>query len=471
MIWMHSGYGIDPASSKNKVGIEKVYLRPSFFQIHLVDMSLFGSSGIRGIVGRDLTIDLASDIGSAVGTMYGRVVLGKDTRTSGDMISQALTAGITSAGSDVHLAGMVPTPTLARAASAFECGLMVTASHNPPDYNGVKMWNPDGSAFDTKQMTDIEGLISRKEFDRAEWRGVGKVFDHEGAIEAHIESIVRSLGTFDCKVVVDCGCGAASVVSPLLLRRLGCRVFTINAQPDGFFPGRSPEPTEDQLNDLKDAVLRKGADLGIAHDGDGDRMVAVDERGRFVGGDRLLAMFASRSGARGMVASVDASMVLDDIVKGTVVRCRVGDVYVSEALKRSQLEYGGEPSGTFIFSKETYCPDGIYAGALLAKMAGNGRLSYVVDALPSYPVSRESFSFDSSKRKILEARIASEMESVKCERMLTLDGFRADYEDGWFLIRVSGTEPKLRVTAEARSEEELKRLKGIYGSIVKRCLS
>ncbi|MGD0057482.1 MAG: phosphoglucosamine mutase [Methanomassiliicoccales archaeon] len=453
-----------------EIGIEKVYLRPPFFQIHLMDMSLFGSSGIRGVVGRDLTIDLASDIGSAVGTMYDRVVLGKDTRTSGDMISHALIAGITSAGSNVHSAGMIPTPTLARAAKAFECGLMVTASHNPPDYNGVKMWNPDGSAFDTEQMADVEGLISRKEIGRSDWRGVGKAFNHEGAIEAHIESIIRSLGTFDCKVVVDCGCGAASVVSPLLLSRLGCEVFAINAQPDGFFPGRSPEPTEDQLNDLKDAVLRKGADVGIAHDGDGDRLVAVNERGRFVGGDRLLALFASRSGVRGMVAPVDASMALDDIVKGTVVRCRVGDVYVSEAMKKSQLEYGGEPSGTFIFSKETYCPDGIYAGALLAKMTGKEKLSEVVDALPSYPVSRESFSFDPSDRKMLEGRVANEMENVKCDRLLTLDGFRADYEEGWFLVRISGTEPKLRVTAEARSEEELKRLKGIYGSIVKRCL-
>jgi phosphoglucosamine mutase len=451
-------------------GIEKVYVRRPFFQIHLVDMSLFGSSGIRGVIGRDFTIDLASEIGSAVGTLCDRVVLGKDTRTSGDMISQALIAGITSAGSDAHSAGMVPTPTLARAAKDFDCGLMVTASHNPPDYNGVKMWNPDGSAFDTKQMADVEGLISRKELKMADWRDVGKAFEHEGAIEAHIESIVRSLGMFECKVVVDCGCGATSVVSPLLLRKLGCEVFAINAQPDGFFPGRSPEPTEDQLTDLKDAVLRKRADVGIAHDGDGDRMVAVDERGRFVGGDKLLALFATRSGANGMVAPVDASMVIEGIVKGPVVRCRVGDVYVSEALKISKLEFGGEPSGTFIFSKETYCPDGIYAGALLAKMAKDEPLSEVIDALPSYPVTRESFPFDPSWRKILGAKLASEMENVKCNRLLTLDGFRADYEDGWFLIRVSGTEPKLRVTAEGRSEEELKRLKGIYGSIMKRCL-
>ncbi len=433
-------------------------------------MSLFGSSGIRGVVGKDLTIELASEIGAAIGTLCDRVVLGKDTRMSGDMVSQAVIAGIASSGSAVSMAGMLPTPTLARAASAFACGLMVTASHNPPEYNGVKMWNPDGSAFDTNQMINIEMLISRKEFTRPDWRGVGKVFEHKGAIESHVESILRSLGTFDCRVVVDCGCGVASVVTPRMMSELGCEVFAINSHPDGLFPGRSPEPTEDQLGDLKDAVLRRGADVGIAHDGDGDRVVAVDERGRFVSGDRLLALFASRHGAKGIVAPIDASMILDDIVEGAVVRCRVGDVYVSEALKKSNLEFGGEPSGTFIFSRETYCPDGIYAGALLAKMAGGERLSEMVDALQSYPAMRESYSFDPLTRKILEARLINEMESVKCDRLLTVDGFRAEYADGWFLIRVSGTEPKLRVTAEARSEEELKRLREIYGQVVRTCL-
>jgi phosphoglucosamine mutase len=434
-------------------------------------MLLFGSSGIRGIVGKDLTIELASDIGSAVGTLYEKVVLGKDTRTSGDMISQSLIAGVTSAGSSTYHAGLVPTPTLARASRAFDCGLMVTASHNPPEYNGVKMWNPDGSAFNTKQMIEVEEHISEKEFGKADWRNVGRAYDHEGAIEAHIESIVRSLGTFESKVAVDCGCGATSVISPLLLRKLGCEVFGINTQPDGFFPGRSPEPTEDQLGDVRDAVLRKTADVGIAHDGDGDRMVAIDEKGRFVGGDRLLALFASKCGTKGIVAPIDASMILDDITGNPVVRCRVGDVFVSEALKRTALEFGGEPSGTFIFAKETYCPDGVYAGALLAKMTADEPLSSMIDALPSYPVTRESFSFDPSRKKLLETKVAGEMEKVKCDRLLTLDGFRANYEDGWFLIRISGTEPKLRVTAEARSEEELKRLKGIYGPIVKRCLS
>ena len=192
-------------------------------------------------------------------------------------------------------------------------GLMVTASHNPGPYNGVKLWNPDGSAFDSAQMSDIEMLITTQRFDRKDWKEVGKGHRHEGAIESHIASILRSVPTSSAKVVLDCGNGATSTISPYVLRRMGCDVTTLNCQPDGFFPGRTPEPTEDQLSDLKEAVLRKGADLGIAHDGDGDRMVAVDDRGRFVDGDRLLALFTSEMAADGVVAPMDASMVLNDI--------------------------------------------------------------------------------------------------------------------------------------------------------------
>ena len=433
-------------------------------------MSLFGSSGIRGVVGRDFTLELATSIGSAVGSIRDRVLLGKDTRTTGDMISQALIAGITSVGSDAFSAGILPTPTLARAAADYSCGLMVTASHNPPEYNGVKMWNPDGSAFDSSQMDEVEEIIRSKRHGAASWKFVGRARMHTGAVERHLASVVDSLGSFSCRVVIDCGCGATSVISPLLLRRLGCQVTAVNAQPDGFFPGRSPEPTEDQLDDLKEAVVRKGADVGIAHDGDGDRMVAVDDRGRFVGGDRLIALFASIAAQNGIVVPVDASMVLDDMTKGPVIRTRVGDVFVAEAMKASDIEFGGEPSGTFIFSKETYCPDGVYAGALLARIASERRLSDLIDSLPSYPSAKESFSFEGKEREAVSARIAGEMVAVECDRMSTLDGFRADFGEGWFLIRVSGTEPKIRVTAEARSEASLERLKEEYRSIVKRCL-
>jgi phosphoglucosamine mutase len=432
--------------------------------------SLFGSSGIRGLVGREMSADLAMSIGSAVGSRHGRVVLGRDTRTSGDLIASAISAGIMASGSDVYDAGMVSTPTLARAAIDFDCGLMITASHNPAEYNGVKMWNQDGSAFDTAQMAEVETLISSRGFRRAEWDRVGQSYQHIGAVRSHMDDVIHALKGADISVVLDCASGATTGISPFLLREMGCRVFTLNAQPDGYFPGRLPEPTEDQLIDLCKMVVSKGADLGIAHDGDGDRMVAVDENGRFVDGDKLIALFASVMEADGLVAPIDASMVLDDMVDGNVVRTRVGDVYVAEALKKSDLPFGGEPSGTFIFPRETYCPDGVYAAAFLAKIVTERRLSELIDALPSYPSARESFMFDAAEKENIRRKLADEMQRAGALRLITVDGHRAEFADGWFLVRLSGTEPKLRLTAEARSKDELDRLMYLGRGIIKRCL-
>jgi phosphoglucosamine mutase len=432
--------------------------------------SLFGSSGIRGVVGREITAGLALRIGIAVGQLYKDVIIGKDCRTSSDMMESALAAGAMASGADVHLTGMVSTPTLARATFGHSCGLMVTASHNPAEYNGVKMWNPDGSAFDSRQMDEVEGFITEPSKTMPGWRKVGQQSHYAGAIHDHIQEVLRSLGQCHVNVVVDCGCGATSTITPILLREMGCSVLSLNAQPDGYFPGRLPEPTEEQLGDLRHAVLAKSADLGIAHDGDGDRMVAMDENGRFIDGDRLLALFASLVEADGIVAPIDASMVLDDMVEGNVVRTKVGDVYVAEALKKSAFPFGGEPSGTFIFPRQTYCPDGVYAAALLAKCVAENRLSELVDALPSYPSARESFMFQSQERDIVRGKIGGEMANLKCVRLITVDGWRAEYQDGWFLVRLSGTEPKVRVNAEARNREELDRLMNLGRGIVKRCL-
>jgi phosphoglucosamine mutase len=430
---------------------------------------LFGSSGIRGVVGQDFTVDLAVSISEAVGSAYRRIVLGRDTRTSGPMVAQALIAGATSMGAEVHEAGIVSTPTLARAAARFDCGLMVTASHNPSQYNGVKMWNPDGSAFNSLQMNDVEKRIVSGSSEPKGWRHVGTTRRLEGAVIEHVQAIICSLGEAGSRTVLDCGNGATFEVSPLALRSLGCKVTTLNCQADGHFPGRTPEPTEDQLTDLKELVTKKGADVGIAHDGDGDRMVAVDDRGRFIDGDRLIALFATSMKVRGVVAPMDASMVLDDIV-GEVVRCKVGDVYVAEALKSSGLEFGGEPSGTYIFPLETFCPDGVYAGALLAKMASEERLSDMIDALPCYPVRRDSQKFEARRRGEVERKLEEAAQELDCDELLTLDGFRAEYSDGWFLVRLSGTEPKLRITAEARDEQELERLFHTATNMIGRCL-
>ena len=275
-------------------------------------MELFGTSGIRGIVDRRL-IQLALKVGMAVGKTYGSVVVGSDTRTSSDAMKHALVSGLLVAGSNCRDITAVPTPTLALATRDFDAGAMITASHNPPEYNGIKLLNPDGSAFNAQQRKQIEQIISGDSFSTAPWNEIKSSSILNGVIEQHIE---RILGDFPAqlklKVVVDCGCGAASVITPYLLRKLGCEVVTLNCYSSGSFP-REIEPTEANLGDLMKATREFGADLGIAHDGDGDRMMAVDDRGRFISGDKLLVFFTREVGAKAVVTTIDTSMVIDEM--------------------------------------------------------------------------------------------------------------------------------------------------------------
>ncbi len=444
-----------------------MFIRGMPFQVP--NMSLFGSSGIRGIVGRKMTPELALRIGKAIGTMHDRVVLGSDSRTSADMMTHALVTGLTSAGTDAYIGGLMPTPTLARAAGGFGCGLMVTASHNPREYNGVKMWNPDGSAFDGEQMECVETLIVDGGERVAGWGDIGHCYRHLGALEGHAEAVLSSVDPADCRVVVDCGCGATTVLAPLLMRRLGCGVVSLNAHPDGHFPGRMPEPTEENLVDLRRAVASGPADMGIAHDGDGDRVVAIDENGAYVGGDALLALFTR--GHHDIVAPINASMVLDEMVPGRVHRTQVGDMFVSQALRDLGLEFGGEPSGTYIFASETLCPDGMHAAALLASMVTEAPLSQWVEDLPRYPMAHAAVVFDPERRTEIEAKLSIAISSVDCDRITKVDGHRIDRPDGWYLVRLSGTEPKVRITAEGRDEGLVQAMLQEAMGLVRMCLA
>jgi len=423
----------------------------------------FGSSGIRGLANVEVTPDLALQVGQVVGELYGAAIVGRDPRTSGPMLASALFAGILSAGSDATDAGMVSTPTLARGASEYACGVVITASHNPAPYNGIKLWNPDGMAFDETQQAEIESALDAARFRSVSWDKVGRLLARDDLIPRHMDEVLRDVGTAKLKVVVDCGCGATSTITPFLLRKMGCEVLAIHAQPDGHFPGREPEPTEENLSLLKATVRDVGADLGIAHDGDGDRMVAVDRDGTFVGGDALLAIFAKREVKRDLVVPVDASMVLEDLLpKAKVWRTRVGDVYVASELKRRGADFGGEPSGTWIFPKVSYCPDGVYAAARLVSMVAERPLASMRKEIPDYPMIRGAFAYEKSKRAAIEARVDAALRGLGAD-VSTVDGWRLQYEDGWALVRFSGTEPKIRVLAESR---DAARAKAIYSTVL-----
>jgi len=426
-------------------------------------MSLFGTSGIRRIADGDL-IDLALKVGMAVGQDYESVAVGCDTRTSSDAVKHAFISGLLMAGSRGYDIGVVPTPTLALAAGEYEAGAMITASHNPPEYNGIKLLNPDGSAFDAGQQQQIEEMVSNGSPDIAQWSDINRYQTSDGVVENHIEHIMKDLsGGAKLKIVLDCGCGAASVITPVLLKKMGCEVIAINCLPSGFFP-RAIEPNEDNLSTLIQATGEVNADLGIAHDGDADRMMAVDDKGRFIPGDKLLTLFALQTGAKEVVTTIDASMVIDEM-DFDITRTRVGDTYVSEQLKKGG-DFGGEPSGSWVFPGNSLCPDGIYAAARLVDIATRQKLSLLVNDIPQYPLLRGSVEATGVDIDDLERNLLT-MEPLSVDHT---DGSKMNFEDGWLLIRTSGTEPKIRVTAEAKREVRVRELYDGAVKVIEGCL-
>ncbi|MEE8372546.1 MAG: phosphoglucosamine mutase [Dehalococcoidia bacterium] len=434
-------------------------------------MRLFGSSGIRRVVDREF-LQLTFEVGLAVGSQYPSVVVGHDTRTTSDAMKHAFISGVLSAGATAADAGVAPTPSLSYATRHFAAGAVITASHNPPEYNGIKLVNPDGSAFDSAQRQEIEDLVSGGSVRVASWEMTKPCTQHVSVVEEHLQRILSDFPTeLKLKVVVDCGCGAASEVTPVLLANLGCDVVRLNCEPSGHFP-RGIEPTPDNLQDLMRVVKSEGAALGIAHDGDADRVAVVDENGRLIGGDQLMVLLARQLGVKRVVTTVDASMAVDEL-GFEVTRTKVGDAFVSDELrcnpgKNPADEFGGEPSGCFIIPKISLCPDGIYAAAKIAEIASQQRMSSLVEQIPSYPLLRGAIAADTPAMPELEMRLREWVgESGSLE---SLDGLRASFNDGWVLIRPSGTEPKIRITAEAKSEQRARELYDLAYKTIEECV-
>ncbi|MDZ7687292.1 MAG: phosphoglucosamine mutase [Halobacteriales archaeon] len=410
-------------------------------------MGMFGTSGVRGVVGERITTDLALRIGAAVGEDTETLTVGRDTRTTGKGLENAVVAGALSAGADVERVGVAPTPTIVRYAD--DTSLVVTASHNPPEYNGFKPWNADGTAFDAEQRAAVERRVKEGQKSvRASEFGDDRTVDD--ALRRHADSVVDAVADADVRVVVDGGGGAGSRITPRVLRRLGCDVVTVNCDYDGSFSARLPEPTDENLDDLKNAVVAFDADMGLAHDGDADRVAVVDSSGEYVEPDRLMALFALWEGADRVVAPVNTSTVVDEVAE--VTRTAVGDVNVAAEIKQNGGDFGGEPSNNWIFPDETLCPDGVLAGAKVCALASERSLRERIDDLPPRYVRRGNFDVaDERKPEVMDG--VAERAEAEYGEFTTVDGVRVGVEGGWFLIRPSGTEPKVRVTAEGETEE------------------
>jgi phosphoglucosamine mutase len=416
---------------------------------------MFGTSGIRGPVGETVTAELALSVGRALGVEADRVVVGRDARESGRLLTDALTAGLRESGTDAVDLGLAATPTVARAVGweDADAGVAITASHNPPADNGLKLWQPSGQAFDEPRRERISERVREDAADLRAWDDLGGR-ESADARERHVEALADAVAVDDPPtVVVDVGNGAGGVTVDAL-QRLGCHVETLNAQPDGAFPGRPSEPTAEHCTSLASLVAESDADLGIAHDGDADRTRAVAGDGTYLSGDVTLALFARAAASEGdrVAAPVDTSLAVDDHLAEagvSVTRTKVGDVYVAERVTDEGVVFGGEPSGAWIWPDATLCPDGPLAACKLAALASDRPLAERAAEVETYPIRRDSVGTD-EKRAVME-RVAERV-TAAYEDVSTLDGVRVDLGDGWFLLRASGTQPLVRITAEARDE-------------------
>ncbi|WP_297521747.1 phosphoglucosamine mutase [Thermococcus sp.] len=442
----------------------------------------FGTSGIREVVNDKLTPELALRVGKALGTYLGggTVVVGKDTRTSGEMLKNALISGLLSAGAEVIDIGLAPTPLTGFAIRLYkaDAGVTITASHNPPEYNGIKVWQPNGMAYTPEMEAELEAVIDSGNFRKAAWNEIGTVRRADPR-EEYMREALRMVRLDDSyTVVLDAGNGAGSILSPYLQRELGNKVISLNSHPSGFFV-RELEPNAKSLSSLAKTVKAMKADVGIAHDGDADRIGVVDDEGNFVEYEVMLSLIAGymlrKFGKGKVITTVDAGFALDDYIRplgGEVIRTRVGDVAVADELAKHGGVFGGEPSGTWIIPQWNLTPDGIFAGALVMEMIDRlGPISELAKEVPRYVTLRAKIPCPNEKKARAMEIIAEEaLRAFDYRRLIDIDGVRIENDDWWILFRPSGTEPIMRITLEAHTEEKAKELMEKAEKLVKEAI-
>ena len=452
---------------------------------------LFGTDGVRGVWGDTLTPELLLRLSRAIGAYFGpgsRVLVGRDTRRGGDLAVGIVSAGLMYEGVKVYYAGLTPTPSLQIYVRdhGFDGGVMVTASHNPPEYNGVKVVGPDGVEISREDEGRIEDLYFEGRFGGPEIRGLtSSPARVEGVNEYYVEKVVGGVDSERIRkarprVVVDCGNGATSFTSPYIARMLGAKPIAVNCNPDPHFPSRHPEPTPDSLRDSAAIVKALGAHLGVGHDADGDRAVVIDSQGEVHWGDRsgsLLARFAYENklvDAPGRVyTGVSSSMLVEEYLKPAgieVVWMPVGAVTISRRMMREPGVAGFEENGGYIHPSHQYVRDGGMKLALMLYMLAEEGLdsSRLFARLPRYYAVKTKVPVSSRSEAKCFVEEAKSMFSG--ERLILIDGVKAVGEDYWVLVRPSGTEPVVRIMVEARSPERARELaEGVARSLSEKC--
>lgn len=447
---------------------------------------LFGTNGIRGLANKELTPAMATKVGTAIGTFFKgkKLLVGHDARTSGPMFSECVISGLIATGCKVFFAGMAATPALQFAVKnhALDGGVVITASHNPPEYNGIKVIWRDGIEISHKQEKIIEEIYFENKVQYANWDKLGTRQELQGindeyvkAIEKHVN--ITRIAEKHFHVVVDAANSVGGLATPHLLRELGCKITTINANIDGTFPGRPPEPRPENLQNLASTVKALGADLGVAFDGDADRSIFVGETGEIYWGDKTFAViekqFLLKNPNAKIVTPVSSSTLIKDTAetyKGELVWTKVGSVTVSQTMKELKAKLGGEENGGVFYGPHHAVRDGAMTTALiLGIMAETGKtLSKLIAEEPQYFIEKGKFECPENKKEKILGKLKAQ---VKGLNVTDIDGVKIFFEDkSAILVRPSGTEPVYRLYAEAKTQDRALKLVEDYSGKLSKIL-
>jgi phosphomannomutase len=428
-------------------------------------------SGVRGVVGHSLTPKLLTRFAQAFGTHTGSgtIVIGRDPRTSGEMVKQAVIAGVLSTGSRVVDIGVCPVPTVqleVRRRRA-QGGIAITASHNPAEWNALKFIGSNGLFLDGGQARELLDIYHQGQYTKVGGAELRTVEEVAGATDLHIKSILDALGPLPqtgkrLRVVLDSCNGAGSLVGPKLIEALGAEVIPINATPDGSFP-RPAEPIAENLGDLCRAVKEHRADIGFAQDMDADRLAIVSDQGRAIGEDytlvlAILYVLGREKGA--VVANLSTSSAVEDVAKKfgcPVFLTKIGEVNVTDAMRQQNAVIGGEGNGGVIYPRINFARDSLVGIALvLHLLAESGKsITQLLESVPRYSIVKEKLAVPSDRITTVLRTVKQEFAKVPMD---TRDGVKVITPEGWFLVRGSNTEPIIRIVAEANSEERAREL-------------
>ncbi|MBI5223361.1 phosphoglucosamine mutase [Candidatus Micrarchaeota archaeon] len=441
----------------------------------------FGTNGVRGTFDQ-LTPELALKLAGAIGTYFkkndGRtkILVARDYRLTGELLKNAVLSGLASVGVEVVDLGEISSPTAELMIKQLNADalIIITASHNPPEWNALKVVDGKGIGISKERGEEIEKLLGKIKLTN--WDRVGKITNYDRSISDHIEKIESNLNRTKLqkkKIILDCANGTASIIAPLMFRRLGAEIITINSHPDGRFPGRPSEPTEENVKDLIDAVIANKADAGIAWDGDGDRVIFVDEKGEYIIGDRVLALCViwQRENQKGdLITTVATSRAATDAAENLGMRVRltaIGAPYLSEEMSKNPGAIGGEEVGGVIWPQISLAKDGFFTAAKLYEALSKAPLSQWLAQIPKYENVKIKIKADRNEEK--KKMVQNVINHAKKNKLKysTIDGVRIDFPDSWVIVRASGTENYIRIFAEAKILQKAKDLTREYEKIAR----